>query len=205
MSRRALLQHNSGEWHGLFIRLDHTGVEQTRFNTLLRVQEEGELVVAALTDCSTGQTRTMRFGDLPAAMQVDPAGHWSLGPDPFTPWNWNHELCLALGQQRRRLIVRGNSSGLQSLVMVQEARAGVQLTDPEMPLRCSIDSQGDYHCWSLLPNLRMVLDGRNCSLQWQQASGTWLAITRQYGADGALLALPSAAATDATHPAGWPH
>ena len=138
-------------------------------------------------------------------MQVDPAGHWSLGPDPFTPWNWNHELCLALGQQRRRLIVRGNSSGLQSLVMVQEARAGVQLTDPEVPLNCSIDSQGDRHCWTLQPNLRMVLDGRNCSLQWQQASGTWLAITRQYGADGALLALPSAAATDATHPAGWPH
>ena len=71
MSRRALLEHNSGEWHGLFIRLDHTGVEQTRFNTVLRVQEEAELVVAALTDCSTGQTRTMRFGDLPAAMQVD--------------------------------------------------------------------------------------------------------------------------------------
>ena len=37
MSRRALLQHNSGEWHGLFIRLDHTGVEQTRFKTLLQL------------------------------------------------------------------------------------------------------------------------------------------------------------------------
>ena len=201
MSRRALLEHNSGEWHGLFIRLDHAGVEQTRFNTVLRVQEEADQVVAALTDCSNGQTRTMRFGELPAAMQVDPAGHWSLGPDPYTPWNWNHELCLTVGQQRRRLIVRGNSDGLQSLVLVQEARGGIQLADPEAPLRCSIDSQGDRHCWNLRADVQLVLDGRNCSLRWQQANGSWLAITRHYGADGALLALPSAAADGATHPA----
>ena len=201
MSRRALLEHNSGEWHGLFIRLDHAGVEQTRFNTVLRVQEEADQVVAALTDCSSGQTRTMRFGELPAAMQVDPAGHWSLGPDPYTPWNWNHELCLTVGQQRRRLIVRGNSVGLQSLVLVQEARGGIQLADPEAPLRCSIDSQGDRHCWNLRADVQLVLDGRNCSLRWQQANGSWLVITRHYGADGALLALPSAAAAGATHPA----
>ena len=201
MSRRALLEHNSGEWHGLFIRLDHAGVEQTRFNTVLRVQEEANQVVAALTDCSSGQTRTMRFGELPAAMQVDPAGHWSLGPDPYTPWNWNHELCLTVGQQRRRLIVRGNSVGLQSLVLVQEARGGIQLADPEAPLRCSIDSQGDRHCWNLRADVQLVLDGRDCSLRWQQANGSWLAITRHYGADGALLALPSAAAAGATHPA----
>ena len=201
MSRRVLLEHNSGEWHGLFIRLDHAGVEQTRFNTVLRVQEEADQVVAALTDCSSGQTRTMRFGELPAAMQVDPAGHWSLGPDPYTPWNWNHELCLTVGQQRRRLIVRGNSGGLQSLVLVQEARGGIQLADPEDPLRCSIDSQGDRHCWNLRADVQLVLDGRNCSLRWQQANGSWLAITRHYGADGALLALPSAAAAGATHPA----
>ena len=201
MSRRALLEHNSGEWHGLFIRLDHAGVEQTRFNTVLRVQEEADQVVAALTDCSSGQTRTMRFGELPAAMQVDPAGHWSLGPDPYTPWNWNHELCLTVGQQRRRLIVRGNSGGLQSLVLVQEARGGIQLADPEDPLRCSIDSQGDRHCWNLRADVQLVLDGRNCSLRWQQANGSWLAITRHYGADGALLALPSAAAAGAIHPA----
>lgn len=201
MSRRALLEHNSGEWHGLFIRLDHAGVEQTRFNTVLRVQEEADQVVAALTDCSSGQTRTMRFGELPAAMQVDPAGHWSLGPDPYTPWNWNHELCLTVGQQRRRLIVRGNSVGLQSLVLVQEARGGIQLADPEAPLRCSIDSQGDRHCWNLRADVQLVLDGRDCSLRWQQANGSWLAITRHYGADGALLALPSAAAAGATHPA----
>ena len=201
MSRRALLEHNSGEWHGLFIRLDHAGVEQTRFNTVLRVQEEADQVVAALTDCSSGQTRTMRFGELPAAMQVDPAGHWSLGPDPYTPWNWNHELCLTAGQQRRRLIVRGNSGGLQSLVLVHEARGGIQLADPEAPLRCSIDSQGDRHCWNLRADVQLVLDGRNCSLRWQQANGSWLVITRHYGADGALLALPSAAAAGATHPA----
>ena len=201
MSRRVLLEHNSGEWHGLFIRLDHAGVEQTRFNTVLRVQEEADQVVAALTDCSSGQTRTMRFGELPAAMQVDPAGHWSLGPDPYTPWNWNHELCLTVRQQRRRLIVRGNSGGLQSLVLVQEARGGIQLADPEAPLRCSIDSQGDRHCWNLRADVQLVLDGRNCSLRWQQANGSWLAITRHYGADGALLALPSAAAAGATHPA----
>ena len=201
MSRRALLEHNSGEWHGLFIRLDRAGVEQTRFNTVLRVQEEADQVVAALTDCSSGQTRTMRFGELPAAMQVDPAGHWSLGPDPYTPWNWNHELCLTVGQQRRRLIVRGNSGGLQSLVLVQEAREGIQLADPEAPLRCSLDSQGDRHCWNLRADVQLVLDGRNCSLRWQQANGSWLAITRHYGADGALLALPSAAAAGATHPA----
>ena len=201
MSRRALLEHNSGEWHGLFIRLDHAGVEQTRFNTVLRVEEEADQVVAALTDCSSGQTRTMRFDELPAAMQVDPAGHWSLGPDPYTPWNWNHELCLTVRQQRRRLIVRGNSGGLQSLVLVQEARGGIQLADPEDPLRCSIDSQGDRHCWNLRADVQLVLDGRNCSLRWQQANGSWLAITRHYGADGALLALPSAAAAGATHPA----
>ena len=201
MSRRALLEHNSGEWHGLFIRLDHAGVEQNRFNTVLRVQEEADQVVAALTDCSSGQTRTMRFGELPAAMQVDPAGHWSLGPDPYTPWNWNHELCLTVGQQRRRLIVRGNSVGLQSLVLVQEARGGIQLADPEAPLRCSINSQGDRHCWNLRADVQLVLDGRDCSLRWQQANGSWLAITRHYGADGALLALPSAAAAGAKHPA----
>lgn len=85
MHGHALIEHNSGEWHGLFLRLDHRGVEQTRFNTGLRVSEEADLVVAAFTDCSPGQTGTMRFGESPAAIQVDPAGHWSISPDPFTP------------------------------------------------------------------------------------------------------------------------
>ncbi len=205
MSREALLEHNSGEWNGLFIRLDASGLEQTRFATVLQVQEEAQQVVAALTDCSTGQTRTMRFGQLPAAMQVDSAGHWSLGPDPLTPWNWNYELCLVHGDQRRRLIVRGHAAGLQSVVMVQEARAGHQLTNPATPLNCSIETQGSRQCWTLPPDVRMLLDERSCSLQWRQTNGSWLEITRHYGADGALLPLPSAAVAGAAHPAGWQH
>ena len=197
MSRRILLQHNSGEWHGLFIRLDQSGIEQTRFATVLHVQEDSDHVVAALTDCTTGQTRSMRFKDLPTGMQVNPDGHWSLGPDPFTAWNWNYELCLAHGQQRRRLIVRGNSTGLQSVVMVQEARAGVQLIDPVLPLNCWIERQGSHQLWSFQQDLRMELDARSCSLQWLQSSGNWLSIKRHYGEDGGLLALPSSAVAGA--------
>ena len=199
LSRRALLEHNSGVWNGLFVRLDPTGVEQTRFATVLRVQEEADQVVAVLTDCTTGQVRTMRFAELPAAMQVDANGHWTLGPDPFTPWNWTHELCLVHGQQRRRLIVRGNAAGLQSVVVVQEARAGVQLMDPATPLNCSIATHGSRQSWSLQPDVRMVLDERSCSLQWLQSSGNWLNITRHYGVDGTLLALPFSAVADADH------
>ena len=191
MSRRALLDHNSGEWHGLFIRLDQHGVEQTRFPTVLNVQEEADQVVASLTDCSSNQTRSMRFGDLPTAMQVSALGHWSLGPDPLYAWNWNHELCLVLGPQRRRLIVRGNTAGLQSLVVVQEARPTVDLDEPPTPLNCSISVEGSQQDWRLLPDLRMQLNQHSCSLKWLQPNGKWMAIKRQYDGDGALLPLPA--------------
>ena len=191
MSRRALLDHNSGEWHGLFIRLDQHGVEQTRFPTVLNVQEEADQVVASLTDSSSNQTRSMRFGDLPTAMQVSPLGHWSLGSDPFYAWNWSHEICLVFGPQRRRLIVRGNTTGLQSLVVVQEARPTVDLEEPPTPLNCSITVDGSQQDWRLLPDLRMQLNQHSCSLKWLQPNGEWMAIKRQYDGDGALLPLPA--------------
>ena len=134
MRREILLTHNSGDWHGCFICCDCHGLERERFKSQLSVQDQGGKVVAALTNISTGQVRSMDFDEPPAEMQISPEGHWSLGPDRIGAWPWVSELCLVWGERRRRAVIRHGSERLESLVVVSEARSGLE--EPFLPRRC---------------------------------------------------------------------
>ena len=135
MRRQTLLAHNSGDWHGCFIRCDGRGLEQERFKSQLSVQDQGGKVLAALTNLSSGQVRSMDFDEPPAEMQISPEGHWSLGPDRIGAWPWVSELCLVWGERRRRAVIRHGSERLESLVLVSEARPGMEEPLPPAPLQ----------------------------------------------------------------------
>jgi hypothetical protein len=138
-SRRAtLLRYNAGAWEGTFIRLDATGLEVERFPSSLEVQERDALVVASLTNGRTGSVRTMEFAEPPAEMQIQPQGHWSLGPDRIGPWPWVSELCLVHGDRRRRVVVRHGSDGIESVVLVSEGRPGQGDPPPPQPHRATM-------------------------------------------------------------------
>lgn len=141
--RTTLLQHNAGLWQGTFIRLDGQGHELDRFASHLEVQElitgteDQDLpeIEAALTNGSTGAVRTMRFREPPSEMQISADGHWSLGPSRIGPWTWVSELCVVLGDRRRRVVIELAAEGLSSLVYVNEGRPGRQDPVPPAPLR----------------------------------------------------------------------
>ncbi|MCT0225225.1 DUF3598 family protein [Synechococcus sp. CS-1328] len=141
--RITLLQHNAGLWEGSFIRLDGQGHELDRFASHLEVQERTigpedfalPEIEAALTNGSSGAVRTMRFREPPSEMQISPDGHWSLGPSRIGPWTWVSELCVVLGDRRRRVVIELAADGLSSLVYVNEGRPGRQDPVPPAPLR----------------------------------------------------------------------
>jgi hypothetical protein len=186
--RNTLLAHNSGLWHGCFIRFDVRGLELERFASQLSVQDQGGRVVAALTNVSTGQVRTMDFDEPPAEMQITPEGHWSLGPDRIGAWPWVSELCLVWGDRRRRAVIRHGTDRLESLVVVCEARPPLQALASPAP-------NGAGLIWSLPATLGVTsqtADRRESglpeevALRWQPEPGINLEIRRRYGAYGAL-------------------
>ena len=197
MRREILLTHNSGDWHGCFICCDCHGLERERFKSQLSVQDQGGKVVAALTNISTGQVRSMDFDEPPAEMQISPEGHWSLGPDRIGAWPWVSELCLVWGERRRRAVIRHGSERLESLVVVSEARSGLEEPLPPAPLQAlaSPAPTGPGLIWSLPAALGVTLitaDRRQSGVSeevglcWQPEPGIHLEIRRRYSAYGAL-------------------
>jgi len=57
----------------------------------------------------------MEFGQPPAEMQVDPAGHWSLGPERIGSLAWVRELCLVHGDRGRWVVVRHGHDTIESV------------------------------------------------------------------------------------------
>ena len=201
LSRRStLLAHNAGSWQGTFIRLDGSGRELERFPSSLQVEERDALIVASLTNGSTGVVRTMEFQEPPAEMQIAAAGHWSLGPDRIGPWPWVTELCLVHGNRRRRVVVRHGSDTIESVVLVSEGRPGCGDAPPPAPHSAPVlqRSEGsDQTTWLLedSPTDRVELQlmarrsfgmPQGVTLRWQPASSPWLEIGRSHGASGML-------------------
>ena len=197
MRREILLTHNSGDWHGCFICCDCHGLERERFKSQLSVQDQGGKVVAALTNISTGQVRSMDFDEPPAEMQISPEGHWSLGPDRIGAWPWESELCLVWGERRRRAVIRHGSERLESLVVVSEARPGMEEPLPPAPLQALASPAPTCPglIWSLPAALGVTLitaDRRQSGVSeevglcWQPEPGIHLEIRRRYSAYGAL-------------------
>ena len=197
LRRQTLLAHNSGDWHGCFIRCDGRGLEQERFKSQLSVQDQGGKVLAALTNLSSGQVRSMDFDEPPAEMQISPEGHWSLGPDRIGAWPWVSELCLVWGERRRRAVIRHGSERLESLVVVSEARPGMEEPLPPAPLQAlaSPALPGQGLIWSLPAALGVTLQTADCrqpgvpeevALCWQPEPGIHVEIRRRYSAYGAL-------------------
>lgn len=199
--RDTLLRHNAGTWQGSFIRLDASGQERERFASSLLVEQRGRLIVASLTNGSTGTVRTMEFEEPPAEMQVDPAGHWSLGPERIGPWPWVSELCLVHGDRRRRVVVRHGSDTIESVVLVSEGRPGCADAPPTSPHRSKAvqtgGSVGDQAVWLLehtaTNRVELQLMGRRSfgvaqqvTLRWQPTGSGWLEIRRGHGPNGLL-------------------
>ena len=211
--RRQLLAHNAGVWEGQFVRLDATGQEQERFASHLLVTDSEGVIEASLSNRSSGEVRRMAFREPPAAMQISPEGHWSLGPDRTGPWPWVSELCLVHGEQRRRAVVRLGSELLESLVIVWEGRPQQAEPAPDAPLRAwqsgpagqaNAGQQGQT-IWTIAAGLELVTPDRrlggspqSVALRWQPQPGLQLEIQRSYDAYGNLLGL------GATGGADWP-
>ncbi|MFZ0409036.1 MAG: DUF3598 family protein [Cyanobium sp.] len=211
--RRSLLSHNLGIWEGQFIRLDPGGRELNRFGSHLAVEERDGLIEASLTNRDSGELRRMAFREPPAAMQISPQGHWSLGPDRIGPWPWVSELCLVHGDQRRRAVVRLDSDQLESLVVVWEGRPGQADPPPAPPLQARATSCGGRAdaedpgrtIWTIEAGLAIVTPDRrrpgspqSVVLRWQPRPDLLLEIGRAYDAYGNLLGLGAAAGAD------WP-
>jgi len=192
--RDVLLSHNAGHWEGCFIRLDGTGAELERFESHLSVDDQNGTIKAALTNRLTGQVRSMEFDEPPAEMQISPRGHWSLGPDRIGPWPWVCELCLVWGEQRRRAVIRHNSGGLESLVVVIEGRPQISkqlLAIPPAPLKLVGRPVGPCensysHSSDDLGLEVFSHQGKRVELHWQPAAGIKLVVMRQYTAHGLL-------------------
>jgi len=199
--RDTLLAYNAGIWEGSFIRLNGAGLEKERFASHLVVEETDGVIEAALTNLSAGTVRAMRFEEPPVEMQIRAQGHWSLGPDRVGPWPWVSELCLVWGDQRRRAVIRHNSSGLESLVLVIEGRPQLSpaaLDVPPAPLQLRSSPLGPLPLgpqqrWSW-GNLDVITQATRpagpsmeaVALRWQPAEGIELEIERRYGPSGLL-------------------
>jgi len=206
--RDVLLSHNAGLWEGCFIRLDGRGAELERFESHLSVADQNGTIKAALTNRLSGQVRSMEFDEPPAEMQISRGGHWSLGPDRIGPWPWVAELCLVWGEQRRRAVIRHNSGGLESLVVVIEGRPQISkqlLAIPPAPLKLvarPMDPCANSTCHSSadlgLELFSMAKRGANSGsspsspqaerveLHWQPAEGIKLVVARRYTDHGLL-------------------
>lgn len=198
LRRDTLLTHNAGIWQGSFIRLDGNGREIERFGSRLEVADRDGTIHADLTNCTTGKVRSMQFAEPPAEMQISPEGHWSLGPDRIGPWPWVCELCLVWGEQRRRIVVRHHSSGLESLVLVTEGRPGSESQPPAAPLLLIPSNAGSHQqrwaledqpaaVWAITMASRPTSQPEMVSLHWQPEPGIELSLERCYSEHGLLL------------------
>lgn len=197
--RDTLLHNNAGLWQGTFLRFDSKGRELERFASQLQVADCGGTIHADLTNCNTGTVRSMQFDEPPAEMQITPDGHWSLGPDRIGPWPWVCELCLVWGEQRRRIVVRHDTSALASFVVVLEGRSPESNETASEPwlLDAPMWIQ-NQQTWSIGPPASLALsvmgqrlqgNAEEVCLQWCPEPGVQLEISRRYNAFGLLLDL----------------
>jgi hypothetical protein len=196
-------------WEGCFVRFDRRGLELERFDSRLQVEDQAGTVVAALTNLSSGQVRTMDFQEPPAEMQISQEGHWSLGPDRIGPWPWVSELCLVWGHRRRRAVIRHGSDQLDSVVLVSEARPNHQEPLAPAPLQALIaDTSGSNNIsssdslttsnaliWTLPTCLAVTVQtvakrgqgmAEEVVLRWQPEPQVSLEIRRRYSLHGLL-------------------
>ncbi len=195
--RQRLLEVNGGCWEGLFARLGPDGREIDRFPTRLLVTDQEGTIEAALTYLNSGRTVPMRFSEPPAAMQINAAGHWSLGIDRTGPWPWIAELCVAHGQRRRRIVLRHGVDCLESLTYAREWRPGVKDAASDTPLVASLEAiEADgatTTLWSLDGNIEVRIvhhPGQpgpvQVSLSWQVDANVCCRIERRYSPYGLL-------------------
>lgn len=199
LRRATLLRHNSGVWQGTFIRLDGSGQEVERFASHLEVADREGTIHADLTNRSTSTVRSMQFVEPPADMQISTEGHWSLGPDRIGPWPWVCELCLVWGDQRRRIVVRHHTSGLESLVLICEGRPGAEPLPPAPPLQLIPRGEGSEQqrwqledqpaVWAITMASRPSGQPEWVGLHWQPEPGITLALQRGYSEHGLLVPL----------------
>ena len=194
--RATLLAHNAGLWEGYFLQLDGAAdgeaVERDRFPSRLLVEERAGVIHADLSNLASGSVRSMRFAEPPPEMQLHPDGHWSLGPDRIGAWPWVSELCLTLGDQRRRAVVRLEGERLISAVLVLEARPGLAVPLPP-PLR--LPRLREAGCWLWRSDdleLRAALGW--VELHWLQQPGQSVRLRRSYSPYGLLEPLEASAA-----------
>ena len=83
-SKADLIKANSGEWDSIFVRIDSNRLEVERFPCHLSVIEKSGLIEAQLTYLRSGKVARSAFRDIPESMQIETAGHWSLGPQFLT-------------------------------------------------------------------------------------------------------------------------
>ena len=108
-------------------------------------------------------------------------------------------MSLVWRQQRRRIVVRHHSSGLESLVLVCEGRPGSEPSPPPQPLVLIPSSQGSHQqCWTLEQQplvkattmaTRPTGQAESVTLRWQPEPGVELELSRSYSEYGVLQAL----------------
>ena len=193
--RQTLMKFNSGSWRGCFVHLDHKGVEQKRFSTSLDVIDSAGVIQASLTNLNTGRCQSMSFREIPVEMQLTETGDWSLGPARVGPLPWVAELCVVIGQERRRLIARHGANTVESIVYVRESRVAQGAIPTSEPLEVSIGSRGLHQIWRLDNDVELLVDpqprgsrvGTVCGLRWHQPNVGIHQVVRRYSADGTLL------------------
>lgn len=193
--RGNLVQYNSGEWESIFIRIGSNRRELERFPCHLSVFESNDLIQANLTYKQSGKIARSAFRDIPESMQIEPGGHWSLGPQYLTQEFWTTEFCLCRPQERRRAVIRQSRSWLESIVVIIEWREGsteppITLASPH-PLGLQESSQSHD------PKLEVLSNGAPLGLSVaisntpEQQATTWSwgpqSITRRYDAANQLV------------------
>ena len=197
-ARETLLRFNSGIWDSLFIRFNAMLREQERFSAQLQVKDQGGEIVAALKKRNSKQLREMRFREPPSEMQITANGNWSLGPVQLAASRWVTEICLCHGHQRRRAVFHHDEHGLESAVVIVEARQGKHLEQPEKPAQLKLlEAQADQikgqQVWQWGKSLGLIVmaerskdSPQSCGLRWCPEPGEHLELMRSYSSSGRL-------------------
>jgi len=190
-----LIKANCGEWESIFVRIGSNRIESERFPCRLSVTEKSGLIDAQLTYLLSGKVARSAFRDIPESMQIQAAGHWSLGPQFLTQEFWTTEFCLCGPHERRRAVVRQRRDWLESLVVIVEWRTG-HAHPPLVPGRagslCLEESRSDTaSTFEVLGEGLPLGLGLTISHTPEEQSTTWrwdsASITRRYGSDRQLI------------------
>jgi len=106
-------------------------------------------------------------------------------------------MCVVRAEERRRIVVRHGSSGLDQVVYVIEAKGSTPLSAPRNSVQCQMEKQGDWCIWRPEPDVELLLDTRQrstgdptvCGLRWTGKDGDQRQIVRRYDRTGLLQPL----------------